>query len=129
MTQFSYSSGKSPNAQLTEGDYKVMITKADIASVQGIEKLIVDFTLENGEVRTEFIKPETWITLFTDLLDASGQEFSEGGGEFDTDYLIGLEGTLRIIKNEGKGKHEGKTFYNAERFIATKSEQEAGKKN
>jgi len=105
---------------LDEGDYKVMITKADIVSVQGTEKLCVDFSLENGDVRTEWVKTETWIPLFTDLLDATGQDFSEEGGEFDTDHLIGLEGTLKIVKNEGKGKHEGKTFFNAEHFVAVK---------
>lgn len=118
--KFNYTSGKSQNAELKAGEYKVMITKADIANIQGVEKLIVDFTLENSEVRTEFIKPETWIPLFTDLLDASGQSFDENGGEFDTDYLIGIEGTLRMVENAGKGKHEGKTFINAERFLAEK---------
>ena len=113
----TYTKGQTQNAQLEEGEYKVMITKADIANIKGIEKLICEFTLENSEVRTEFVKLEAWVPLFKDLLEASGQEFSDEGGEFDSDYLIGLEGTLRIVKNEGKGAHEGKIFYNAERFI------------
>lgn len=118
--KFEYTKGGSANAVLEAGDYKVMITKAEIASIQGTEKLIVDFTLENGDVRTEFLKLETWIPLFTDLLEASGQEFNVEGGEFDTDYLVGIEGTLKMVENKGKGKHEGKTFINADRF--TKAE-------
>ena len=123
MTQFTYSAGKSQNAELKAGEYTVMITKADIANIQGVEKLIVDFTLENSDVRTEFIKPEMWIPIFKDLLEASGQEFNEEGGEFDTDYLIGIEGTLVMGENEGKGKHEGKTFINADRFIKKEDEK------
>ena len=123
----TYSKGQSQNVQLTEGTYTVMITRADIQNVKGTNKLIVDFALENGDIKTEFIKLEAWVPLFKDLLEASGQEFSEDGGDFDTDYIIGLEGTLEVVKNEGKGKYEGTTFYNAEHFA--KKEEAEVKKN
>jgi len=121
MTQFSYTKGENQNADLKEGDYSVMVKKADIASIQGVQKLIVEFLLENGESRTEFVKTEAWVPLFSDLLTASGLGINAEGGDFDTDNLIGLEGTLTIVKNEGKGKHLGKTFYNADRFVLKKS--------
>jgi hypothetical protein len=120
MTQFTYEKGNN-NAELTEGDYIVMIKNADPKQINGEQKLVVDFILENGEKRTEFVKTEAWVTLFSDLLTASGLGIKDEGGEFDSDNLIGLEGTLTIKKTEGKGKHEGKTFYNAARFLLKKA--------
>ena len=122
--QFSYSSGESQNIELTEGKYHVMISKVDVHS-DG--RLIVKFMLENGNVRTEWVRPELWVTLFRDLLEASGQQFDDKGGDFDTDYLIGIEGELEIVKREGTGKHEGRTFYNADRFIKTEPAGEVKK--
>ena len=120
MTQVTYTKGES-QADLKEGEYIVMIKNADPKMINGEQKLVVDFILENGEKRTEFIKTEAWVPLFSDLLTASGLGINADGGEFDTDNLIGLEGTLTIKKTEGKGKHEGKTFYNADRFILKKA--------
>lgn len=114
--KLTYTAGSNQNKILEEGDHKCMIKKADVLSIKGKEKLVVTFMLENGEEHTEFILPQTWLTLFTDILDASGQVY-EPEGEIDTDYFIGLEGILRIIKNEGAGEYAGRTFYNAERFI------------
>jgi len=121
MTVFNYTKGENQNADLKEGEYKVMIKNADPKDIGGVQKLIVDFLLENGEVRTEFVLTEAWVPLFSDLLTASGLGIKDEGGDFDTDNLIGLEGTLTIVKNEGKGKHSGKTFYNADRFVLKKN--------
>jgi len=38
MTVFSYTKGENQNADLKEGEYSVMIRKADIASIQGVQK-------------------------------------------------------------------------------------------
>lgn len=120
MTKFSYSSGESQDVKLTEGEYKVMISKAEVHT-DG--RLIVKFLLENGKTHTEWVKPEMWVSLFRDLMEASGQEFDAEGGEFDTDYLIGLEGKLEIVKRDGTGKYEGKTFYNGESFTLIEAEK------
>jgi hypothetical protein len=61
------------------------------------------------------------------MLEASGQEFSEGGGEFDEQTLVGAEGTLKMIEVQGKGENADKTYINAERFIVVKPEEEVKK--
>ena len=111
------------NATLPVGEYPAIITKAEVASVKGKEKLIVKFSVSlNGEnvERTEFVLPQTWLPLFTDLLDAAGIKAESKGGEFNEENLIGCEGTLKIVETEGKGNNAGKMFLNAERFLVKK---------
>lgn len=107
----------SESVQLTEGKYKVMVTRAELISKNGREKLVCDFTLENGEKTTQFLP--LWHKVVKDMLVASGQSIEGEKVEADTDYLIGIEGELEIIKIDGTGDHEGKTFYNANSFVGT----------
>ena len=122
MTKFTMEN--SDSVKLMEGKYKVMVTKADII-VKGQEKLVVDFTLENGEKNTQFLP--LWHKVVKDMVAATGQSVEGEKVEADTDYFIGLEGELEIVKVTGKGEHEGETFYNAASF--TKAEAPEEKKN
>jgi len=123
----TYTSGSdNQNAQLQAGEYTCMISKAEIINTKRGEKLKITFMLEDGRIREEWVLPQTWLALFTDLLDASGQEFSQEG-EFDEQNLIGVEGTLKMVEVQGKGENADKTYINAERFIVTKAEEEVKK--
>jgi hypothetical protein len=123
----TYTSGSdNQNAQLEAGEYFAMISKAEVINTKRGEKLKITFVLEDGRMREEWVMPATWIALFTDLLEASGQEFGSEG-EFDEQALVGVEGTLRMSEVQGKGENAGKTFINAERFITDKPEEEVKK--
>jgi hypothetical protein len=121
----TYTSGSdNQNTQLEAGEYFAMISKAEVINTKRGEKLKITFVLEDGRMREEWVLPQTWLALFTDLLEASGQEFSQEGGDFDEQALVGVEGTLRMSEVQGKGENADKTYINAERFIVVKPEAE-----
>jgi hypothetical protein len=113
----TYDKGNS-NTELTSGSYHVMISKIEAMIIEGKNKLKVTFTLEDGRERIEWVLCASWVNMFRNLVDASGQAINEEGGEFEEQELVGLEGTLVMVDVVGTGKHEGKTFHNAESFTA-----------
>jgi len=101
------------------GTHRAFIDDVEIYNVPGgRDKLIVKFDLvELDEVRhNEFVTPSIMegdgFRVFADLLSLVNPDGLPPTGELDEQIFVGLECMITIVHQEGKGKHEGKTFAN-----------------